>query len=304
MKPIIIALAGPTASGKTDLAIDLAQRLNTEIISFDSRQFYHELNIGVARPTPEQLNLATHHFIACKSIHTPYSAASFATDARKKITDILQNKEYVILCGGTGLYLKAILEGLSQLPEISTEVRESVEKIWRMQGLEGLYRIIKQIDPEAIAQLDTQNPARMKRATELLLLAQNQSLKEIYSHQPDPIPFDWKIYHLNPDRQVLYSRIEQRTDTMIAHGLIDEVVQLLPMCDLPLLKTVGYTEIFDYLKGNLTLNDAVALIKQHTRNYAKRQVTWFKNKTQATFLHPQNAADFIFNDLSDQRSEY
>jgi len=304
MKPRIIALAGPTASGKTDLAIDLAKSLSTEIISFDSRQFYQELDIGVARPTPAQLDLATHHFIACKSIHTPYSAASFAIDARKKITDILQNKEFVILCGGTGLYLKAILEGLSQLPEITTDVREDVETIWKMEGLEGLHRIIKQLDPDAFLQLEIRNPARMKRAAELLLLTQNQSLKEIYSHRPDPIPFDWKIYHLNPDRTVLYSRIDQRTDAMITHGLIDEVSQLLPISDLPLLKTVGYTELFDYLKGNITLNDAVALIKQHTRNYAKRQVTWFKNKSQATTLDPQNAADFILKDLSDQRSEY
>jgi tRNA dimethylallyltransferase len=304
MKPRIIALAGPTASGKTDMAIHLAKHLNTEIVSFDSRQFYHELDIGVARPTPEQLNLATHHFIACKSIHSPYSAASFAIDARKKITDILQSKECVILCGGTGLYLKALLEGLSQLPEITPGVRDMVETTWKREGLEGLHRIIRQIDPDASLMLEIQNPARMRRAAELLLSTQNQTLKEIYSHKQEPIPFAWKMYYLHPERSVLYNRIDLRTDAMIANGLLDEVSKLLPMSDLPLLKTVGYTELFAYLKGNMTLQDAINLIKQHTRNYAKRQVTWFKNKTAATAIIPENGADLILKNLFDYKSEY
>jgi tRNA dimethylallyltransferase len=304
MKPRIIALAGPTASGKTDMAIHLAKRLNTEIVSFDSRQFYHELDIGVARPTPEQLNLATHHFIACKSIHSPYSAASFANDARKKITDILQSKECVILCGGTGLYLKALLEGLSQLPEITPGVRDMVDATWKREGLEGLHRIIRQIDPDASLMLEIQNPARMRRAAELLLSTKKQTLKEIYSHKQEPIPFVWKMYYLHPERSVLYNRIDLRTDAMIANGLLDEVSKLLPMSDLPLLKTVGYSELFAYLKGNMTLQDAINLIKQHTRNYAKRQVTWFKNKTDATAINPENGADLILKDLLVYKSEY
>lgn len=304
MKPSIIAIAGPTASGKTTLAIELARRLDTEIISFDSRQFYQELNIGVARPNSEQLSQAQHHFIANISIHNPYTAATFAAEARIKIAAILQNKPFVILCGGTGLYLKAILEGLSSLPEITQNIREKVESVWKIKGLEGLRSIIMHHDPTALSSIDNQNPARLKRAAELLLVSQNLTLKEIYSPKLEPISFPHQIYHLNPERTSLYHHIDIRVDEMMKQGLLEEVSDLRQYSSFPVLKTVGYSELFEYLRDHCSLDEAINKIKQHTRNYAKRQVTWFKNKTNSLALHPQDAAETILKNLRDHKSLY
>lgn len=294
MKPRIIAITGPTASGKTDLSIHIAQTLKTEIISFDSRQFYRELNIGVARPTDSQLAAVQHHFIANKSIHEPYSAASFATEARNRIVTILESHQYVVLCGGTGLYLKAILEGFSVLPEIKVEIREEIEKRWQTEGLSGLVNLIKSLDSEAIGIIEIQNPARVKRAAELLLSAEGQSLKEIYATKMDRISYPYKVFNLIPDRKLLYQSIENRVDEMMESGLLNEVKSLKSYREFPVLKTVGYTELFEFIDGKLNLNEAVIKIKQHTRNYAKRQITWFKNQTEGIKVQPENAAEVLF----------
>jgi tRNA dimethylallyltransferase len=304
MKPRIIAISGPTASGKTDASIRVAQHLNSEIISFDSRQFYRELNIGVARPTAIQLSTAPHHFIANKSILETYSAATFAAEARIKISELLETKEYVILCGGTGLYLKALLEGFSLLPETHADIREEVENIWNSKGISGLLEIIKSQDPAALAQIETQNPARLKRVAELLLSAKNQSLKEIYAPKMSSIEFSYQIFNLMPEKEVLYAKIENRVDAMMEEGLLEEVKSVYTNRDLPVLKTVGYAELFDYLDGKTKIDEAVRMIKQHTRNYAKRQFTWFKNKTDGISLQPDNAPAEILDFLKNYKSEY
>lgn len=304
MKPRIIAIAGPTASGKTDASIRIAQHLNSEIISFDSRQFYRELNIGVARPTAIQLSAATHHFIANRSIIETYSAATFAAEARIKITELLEINEYVVLCGGTGLYLKALLEGFSLLPETHAEIREQVEVIWKSKGIPGLLEIIKSQDPEALTQIETQNPARLKRVAELLLSAKNQSLKEIYAPKMSSIEFSYQIFNLMPEKEVLYEKIENRVDAMMEEGLLEEVKSVYAYRELSVLKTVGYAELFDYLDGKTTMDEAVRKIKQHTRNYAKRQITWFKNKTDGISLQPDNATAEILDLLKNYKSEY
>lgn len=297
MKPRIIAIAGPTASGKTDISIKIAQKLKTEVISFDSRQFYHELNIGVARPTPEQLSAVPHHFIANKSIHDPYSAATFAEEARHTIKEILRNHEQVVLCGGTGLYLKAVLQGFSILPETPAAIRKKVESIWVNEGINGLQQLLMSIDTEAIQRVEKQNPARLKRAAELLLSSPNKTLKEIYSPKMEGINDPFMIFNLIPDREVLYARIEQRVDSMIANGLIKEAESLVSFKDMPVLKTVGYSELFDYFEGNTTLDDAILKIKQHTRNYAKRQITWFKNQTDGIIIQPGTAVETVFKTI-------
>ncbi len=295
MKPRIIAIAGPTASGKTDLSIQIAQQLKTEIISFDSRQFYRELNIGVARPSPDQLSAVTHHFIANRSILEPYSAASFGAEARKSINNILNSNDFVVLCGGTGLYLKAVLEGFSPLPQTPPEIRQQVNSLWTNEGVPGLIRLINSKDPEALLKVEKQNPARLKRAAELLLNSEDRTLSELYATKTDPIEHSYMIFNLNPDKAALYERIEQRVDNMLSSGLIEEVKSLTEYNTLPVLKTVGYSELFDFFDGKCSMDEAVLKIKQHTRNYAKRQLTWFKNQTHGTFLQPERAAISILN---------
>jgi len=295
MKPTIIVIAGPTASGKTDFSIKIAEKLKTEIISFDSRQFYRELNIGVARPSQKQLAAVPHHFIANKSIHEPYSAASFAADARIAIDAILSKHNHMLLCGGTGLYLKAVLEGLSVLPEIKASVREEVEKTWVKDGLGGLLMLIERLDPSALAMIEQQNPARLKRLAELLLSTSNKTLKEIYAPQMAQIPYSFQIFNLIPERKILYQSIESRVDAMMESGLLDEAKTLSNYRELPVLKTVGYTELFEYIDGSITLDNAVLKIKQNTRNYAKRQITWFKNQTAGIILQSQDAAESLLN---------
>ena len=293
MKQRIIAISGPTASGKTDLSIEIAQQLKTEIISFDSRQFYTELNIGVARPSPAQLSQVKHHFIASTSIHKPYTAISFCIDARKRIDALLEKNECVVLCGGTGLYLKALLKGLSTLPETQPAIREQVELLWQKKGLPGLLHLIEKRDQQALKQVETHNPARLKRVAELLLSAENKSLQEIYSPKMNPIEHTYQIFNLIPEKEILYKRIAVRTDAMIASGLLSEVQALIPHKELPLLKTVGYTELFHYLDGNCTREEAIDKIKQHTRNYAKRQITWFKNQTEGIVLNGENTTNRV-----------
>lgn len=297
MKPRIIAIAGPTASGKTDLSIQIAQKLKTEVISFDSRQFYQELNIGVARPTHEQLTAVKHHFIANRSIHNSYSAASFSAEARAKINNILCNHEHVVLCGGTGLYLKALLEGFSLLPETTPKIRDFVESVWAENGIKGLLELIDKRDSDALQRVELKNPARLKRAAELLLSSDNQTLQEIYAAKTEAIEFSYRVFKLMPEKEALYQRIEKRVDVMMQEGLLKEVNSLLHLRKLPVLKTVGYSELFDYLEGKIKLEEAVDKIKQHTRNYAKRQITWFKNQTEGISLQPDTAADAVMNSI-------
>jgi tRNA dimethylallyltransferase len=293
MKPLITVIAGPTASGKTDLSIRIAQKINAEIISFDSRQCYIELNIGVARPSADQLAAVTHHFIANRSIHDPFSSATFAEEARNKIEEILKLQKNVVLCGGTGLYLKAVLEGFSVLPENSSEIREYVESVWREDQLAGLINLISKLDAEALTMVDSKNTARLKRTAEILLGGDNRSLKAIMAPKTPPINYPYQIFCLIPDRTLLYKNIDSRVESMIQHGLLAEVERLVPFKHLPVLKTVGYTELFDFLDGKTTLEFAVDKIKQHTRNYAKRQITWFKNQTNAKILNPTTESDIF-----------
>jgi tRNA dimethylallyltransferase len=293
MKQYITVITGPTASGKTEVSIQVAKKLDAEIISFDSRQCYSELNIGVARPTPGQLAAIPHHFIANRSIHDSYSAASFATEARSKIEELVKKQKNVVLCGGTGLYLKAILEGFSVLPEIKTEIREYVESVWEKDQLTGLIDLIRNLDEEALAKVDPKNTARLKRTAEILLCSEKQSLKEIMAPKMAGIEYPYKIYCLNPDRSMLYSNIESRVDNMLEQGLLEEVKRLTLFKHLPVLKTVGYSELFEFLDGQTTLAFAVDKIKQHTRNYAKRQITWFKNQTNASMVNLDQIIEFV-----------
>lgn len=280
--PALWVVCGPTASGKTGFAIELATRLGAEILSYDSRQWYRELNIGVARPAPEELAAVPHHFIAEGSIHDPWTAGTFARMARTFLESYFEKKQHVVLAGGTGLYLKALLEGLDRAPA-SEPMRRIVEELFRKEGTEGLAHALTQeaADMDAVAR--SGNPARMMRALEWVRAGRQSS-------GPDALPPDWSIRKMAIDwpRPELYRRINERTDAMLAAGLWEEAEALFPFRHLPALQTVGYREIFEALENRMSREEAEEKIRQHTRNYAKRQLTWFGRDPETEWIKPDD----------------
>lgn len=294
MQNRVIVVAGPTASGKTALAIEIARRLNTEIINCDSRQLYKELNIGVARPSIEELNTVKHHFVAEFSIFSPLSAGSFGRQAREKIAEIINKTGTAVVCGGTGLYLKALLNGFDDLPPISTEIRDKVNLIYTAEGIEGLKKSIQLLDLQAVNNVNSLNQARLKRTLEILLSNPGKKLSDLHQKNEKPLPYPVHIFCINHEKQLLYARINKRVDEMVSAGLKDEAFELYPYQNMDVLKTVGYSEYFSHFSGELNETECIDLIKQHTRNYAKRQITWFKNQTAATWIEPEQPIDGIF----------
>ena len=274
----VVVVAGPTAAGKTAEAIRLAKTLNTEIISADSRQCFKELEIGVARPSAAELAEVKHYFIANHSIHENITAGSFAREAKQYLEEIFKTRDTAIICGGTGLYIKALVEGLDEIPTIPEEVREEVIQVFETKGVNGLRNALLEKDPDFKIHGDTNNPNRMMRALEVVLhtgtplhqfhiQAENRGINSLYN-------IEYKIISL--PREVLYQRINDRVDKMMELGLEEEARAVYPFKELTALQTVGYKELFDYFDGACTREEAVQKIKQHTRNYAKRQITWFK----------------------------
>jgi tRNA dimethylallyltransferase len=274
----VVVVAGPTAVGKTAEAIQLAKSLNTEIISADSRQCFKELEIGVARPTAQELAEVKHYFIANHSIHENITAGSFAREAKQCLEEIFKTRDTAVICGGTGLYIKALIEGLDEIPTIPEEVRDVVIQLFETKGVAGLRNVLLEKDPSFEEQGDTNNPNRMMRALEVVLhtgtplhqyhiQAENRGINSIYN-------IEYRIISL--PREVLYQRINERVDKMMANGLEEEAKAVYPFKELTALQTVGYKELFDYFDGVCSKEEAIEKIKQHTRNYAKRQITWFK----------------------------
>lgn len=283
-----IIVAGPTAIGKTAEAIRLAKLHNTSIISADSRQCYRELRIGVARPTEDELKEVKHYFIANHSITENVSAATFAKEASAYLDEIFKDHDVAIVCGGTGLYIKALVEGLDDIPPIPDEIRAEVIQLYKEKGIDALRNSLLELDQSFAGRGDIQNPQRMMRALEVVL-SSGRSIFNFYrsvdssqltvNSQPSTVNrqqilFTYNILDL--PREVLYERINKRVDKMIEEGLEDEVRSLMAHKDLTALQTVGYKEFFDYFDGKCTREEAIEKIKQHTRNYAKRQITWFK----------------------------
>ena len=274
MKKLIV-IGGPTASGKTGLAIALAKKFHAEIISADSRQFYNKLDIGTAKPSTTELNSVVHHFINFLEPNEDYNIGRFEIDALKKIEELFKTNEYVVLVGGSGLYIQAVCEGIDELPESDPILREKFKKIIEEGGLEKLAEYLKEKDPEYFEIVDKKNKHRIIRALEVIeqsgitYTELRKSIKKIR-------PFDIIKIGIDLDRKELYHKINERVDDMMKLGLVGEVTSLLPYRNLNALKTVGYEEIFDYLDHTIPLDEAVELIKKHSRNYAKRQVTWFK----------------------------
>jgi tRNA dimethylallyltransferase len=271
----IISISGPTAVGKTSYAIELALKHNTEIISFDSRQVYQELNIGVARPSLEELNTVPHHFIANKSIHESFTVNDYEKEALILIQKLFEEKDTIILCGGTGLYLNALRFGLDEMPEISNEIRAKVDAEIASQPIETIQENVKKIDPESYESMDIFNTRRLQRVLEIFY-ATGKKWSDFKSFEPKKRPFEIENIVLNRPREILYQRIDQRVDQMIEMGLEQEVEHLLPYFHLNALNTVGYKEWLPFFENQISKDEVIDKIKQHSRNYAKRQITWFK----------------------------
>lgn len=280
----VIVIQGPTASGKTDLAIKIAESLNTEIISADSRQFYKELTIGTAKPTEEELSRVNHHFIDCFSIKEEISSANFAKQAMPVLMELLDQNGFAVLVGGSGMYVDALIDGLDEVP-VNQTIRSELTDLHNKFGLEPLRNELAALDPEYFLKVDQNNPMRVIRALEAIRESGQKMSELLKNKQAEK---NYQVIRLSIDwpRDILYARINKRVDDMISNGLIREVSTLIEFRDLNALNTVGYKEFFDYFEGKYNLEKAIDLIKQHTRNYAKRQLTWLRRYNDLNYLDP------------------
>ncbi|MFY0673334.1 MAG: tRNA (adenosine(37)-N6)-dimethylallyltransferase MiaA [Bacteroidia bacterium] len=276
-KPQLIVVMGPTASGKTAYAIDLAKKHNAEIFSADSRQFYREMNIGVAKPSNEELLAAKHHFVGHISIHDEYTAGDFEKNALNKLNEYFRTREVAILVGGSGLFIKAVLEGLDNFPKVDDKIRDELNQRLNKEGLESLKHELAKLDPESFNTIALDNPRRVIRALEVCL-SSGEPYSKFKNQTKAPRGFSIKKIGLKWEREVLYQRINNRVDAMIAAGLEKEARSLFAYRHLNPLNTVGYSELFEYFDGRCTRAFAIEKIKQHTRNYAKRQLTWLRKE--------------------------
>lgn len=281
-KPLVIVIAGPTASGKTAVAIELAKKLKADIFSADSRQFYQEMCIGTAVPSPEELNAANHHFIQHRSIQDAYSVYDYQTDIIEKLEVYFKKNSIAILAGGSGLFIDACIKGLHDLPEKDQKLRASIEETLARKGISALQQQLKHLDAEHYQTIDINNPHRLIRAIEICLTT-GKSISELRSQSLPTRNFSTQYFVLSLEREKLYQRINNRVDKMLEMGLIDEAKKLYPYRNLQAVNTVGYKELFAYFENRISLTEAIELIKQNTRRYAKRQITWF-NKKDASFI--------------------
>ncbi|HNF71042.1 MAG TPA: tRNA (adenosine(37)-N6)-dimethylallyltransferase MiaA [Chitinophagaceae bacterium] len=283
MKKPLIVIAGPTASGKTGLAIDIARHFQTEIISADSRQCYREMNIGVAKPTEAQLNSVPHHFISSHSVRDSLSAGLFVSYATSHIHQIFEKKPVAVVCGGTGLYLKALLEGLDPMPPVDPKVEEEVQLGFDAGGTPWLIEQLQLVDPDFLNGKEKNNSARLFRAL-CFARSQGESILHYRTGHSEKLPFEVMSFAIEHPRDELYQRIALRTQQMLEDGLVQEVESLIPFKELRALHTVGYSELFNYFDGLCSLEEAMNKVEQHTRNYAKRQITWFRNQGNYEWL--------------------
>ncbi|RKR13379.1 tRNA dimethylallyltransferase [Maribacter vaceletii] len=283
MKNTIISVVGPTAIGKTKLAIKIAQHFNTEIVSADSRQFFKEMRIGTAVPTKEELQAAKHHFIQNKSIEEPYSVGDFEKEALACINNLHKQHSIVILVGGSGLYVDAVTKGFDKFPKIAPEIREKLNNTLINDGIIPLQEQLKLLDPKYYAVVDTENPHRVIRALEVCI-GSGKPYSSFITDKKINRPFNIITVGITADREIIYERINQRVDIMLKEGLLEEVKSLENKKHLNALNTVGYKELFNYLNGEWTLEFAISEIKKNTRRFAKRQQTWFKKNEDTLWV--------------------
>ncbi len=293
MKNTLIAVVGPTAIGKTTLAIALANHYDTEIISADSRQFFKEMRIGTAVPTPAELASAPHHFIQHKSVLDTYSVGDFEKEAMLLLPKLFEQKKVVIVVGGSGLYVNALTKGLDSFPEINPEIRLSLNKELEENGLTSLQNQLKELDHTYYQKVDLENPHRIIRALEVCI-GTGRPYSSFIGQKRDNRPFNIITVGLNAERKIVYDRINQRVDIMMQEGLLEEVQTVYKHRTMNALQTVGYKELFNYIDGNWDLDFAVSEIKKNTRRFAKRQLTWFrKNQDTLWVNHTYNLPEVI-----------
>ncbi len=293
MKKQLIVIAGPTAVGKTDVAIQVAQHFDTEIISADSRQCYKEMSIGTAKPSAAELAMVKHYFIDSHSITEELNAADYEQLALGYCEEIFREKDIAVVCGGTGLYIKALCEGIDEMPKTDRNIELELQKGFEQHGIGWLQEIAKKEDPEFFAgTAEQQNPVRLIRALAFKRTT-GQSIIHYRSGTRKERPFGIIKIALELPREILYTRINERVDKMMAEGLWEEASALYPYRQLKNLQTVGYSEIFDCLDGSITKEESIALIKQHTRNYAKRQLTWFRNSGGYRWFEPGEVKEMV-----------
>ncbi len=285
MKNLII-IGGPTAVGKTDLAIWLAKKLKTQIVSADSRQIYKEMNIGVARPSPEELAQVKHYFIATKSVTEYYNASMYENEALEVINKLFETHDNVIVAGGSGLYIDAIIRGIDDIPTVLPGVRHNLAQLYKDQGIEKLRDLLSRLDPDYYGRADLNNPMRLLKALEVTIQA-NRPYSSFLQGQAKKRPFNIIIIGLDRPREDLYDRINKRVLKMIDLGLVEEVRSLQPYRHHTALKTVGYNEIFQYLDGKISLDEAIDLIQRNTRKYARKQLSWFRRYKDIVWFNPQ-----------------
>lgn len=286
-KGTLVVLVGPTAVGKTDLSISIAKTLEAPIVSSDSRQIYREMNIGTAVPDKQQLAAVPHYFIESRSIFEPYTAGMYEVDAINTIDQLFEKHHFVVLTGGSGLYIDAVCLGIDAIPATNPETREMLKLRLKNEGLTSLSDWLKRLDEESYNTVDINNPQRVIRALEVCIISgiPYSSLRKNFEKTRN-----FKIIKvgLQRDREELYARINLRVELMMEQGLLDEAKKLYPNRHLNALQTVGYRELFDYFDGKITLEEAVELIKRNSRRYAKRQITWFNRYDDIAWFSPDN----------------
>ena len=292
MKNKLIVILGPTAIGKTNISIEIASSLQTEIISFDSRQFYKELKIGAAPPHDHQLKKVPHYFIHNLSIQENYNAGMYENDVIKKLKILFKKHKKIVAVGGSGLYLDAICKGFDSIPDIKKEEREKINQKFKDNGIEWLNEEIKAIDPEYYNLVDQKNPRRLIRGLEVFY-STGKTYSSYRKKQQKKRSFEIIKIGISMQREKLYERINQRVDYMMKNGYLNEVVSLKKYKDFNPLQTVGYNELFDYLENKINLEDAISRIKQNTRRLAKRQITWFKKDTTIKWFNAKERDNII-----------
>lgn len=291
-KKYLIILFGPTGVGKTDTSIEIANHFKAEIFSCDSRQIYKELNIGVAKPDPEQLKSVKHHFINHVSVHDHYSIYQYEADSIKSLDKYFENHNCALMVGGSGLYIDAVINGVDEMPDPDPEIRKNLNDFFSKNGLEALRFELKKHDPVYYEQVDLKNPQRIIRALEMFYLT-GKPFSEFRKNNNAKRSFEIIKIGIDLDREKLYQRINIRVDKMISEGLVQEAIDLYHLKNLTALKTIGYRELFDYINKKCSLDDAIELIKKNTRNYAKRQLTWFRRYSDTNWFIPTQNEELI-----------
>jgi tRNA dimethylallyltransferase len=281
----LFVITGPTAIGKTSLAIDIAKKLDTEIISADSRQFYKELKIGVAAPSDEELSAVKHHFVGHLSITDYYNVSRFEQDVLAFLERFFKTNDNAVMVGGSGLYIDAVCKGIDDLPDPDENLRQNLKENLKTNGIEHLQQLLQELDPDYFDIVDLNNPNRLLRALEVIIQT-GETYTSLRNSQPRKRDFEIIKIGLNRPRVELVEIIEKRVDSMIADGLVEEIRSLEKHRGVNALKTVGYQEIFSYFDGTFTLDEAIEKIKTNTRRYAKRQITWFKRDKDINWFLP------------------